>query len=297
MKTSRVILVVWSWRRSGIGEGIWNVAGTNHANDQVICWDKKAGSDNFVELKQMAVSYIKNGEQLMVFLHRSHGYTQDHVKELVQLTLASSPSFLKCFLFGEGAEGIYLATDPRGLLGTSGTFSAKVNHKGQSLNLSSIADIERKKLKPSHFNYVWELYEFSLRKQIFELKEDLLESLFTQKTTDVFEPGELYIFLNKVQNRLLMLRVLSFVGRIRKNSNLAKEIRTFERNTNRTFTFNDCKAYLESSYGSLLANDYELLADFILKNILSTGDIVDLVDLRSRFDALLIHSFGSTTYQ
>lgn len=297
MKTSRVILVVWSWRRSGIGEGIWNVAGADHLNDQVICWDKKAGSENFIELKQMVASYIKNKEQVMIFLHRSHGYTRDHIKELQQLALLSTAAFLKCFLFGEGAESIYLTNDSRGLLGTAGTFSARVNQKGQSLDLSSIADADRKELKPAHFNYVWELYKFSLQKQIFELKEDILEYLYAQKTTETFEPGELYTILNKAQNRLLMLRMLSFVGRIRKDSNLAKEIRTFERNTNRTFTFNDCKAYLESSYGPSSANDYELLADFMLKNILSKGRVVELVDLRSRFDALLIHLFESTTYQ
>lgn len=296
MGISRTILVVWSWQRSGIGEGIWTISGANHADDQVVCWDKLASEDHFVELKQMANSYIKNQGQLMVFLHRSHGYTQDHVKELMQLAISTS-SFLKCFLFGEGAEGVYLTNDSRGLLGTAGTFSARINNNGQARNLTSIADADRKELKSSHFDYIWEQYKFSLQKQIFELKEDVLESLFAQKTGDVFASGELYAILNKEKNRLLMLRMLSFVGRIRKNSSLAKEIRTFERNTNRTFTFNDCKAYLESSYGAVSGNDYALLADFILKNILSKGESVDLIDLRSRFDALLIHLFESTTYQ
>ena len=296
MKNARTILVVWSWQKSGLGEGIWNIAGASHANDQVVCWDKIAGEESFIELKQMAVSYIKNNGELMVFLHRSHRYTQDHIKELMQLALSSSV-FLKCFLFGEGAEGIYLTNDTRGLLGTAGTFSAKMNYEGQSIQRSSIADKERKELKPTHFDYVWEQYKFSLRKRIFELKEDILEQLFTQKIASTFAPGELYAILNKGSNRLLMLRMLSFVGRIRKNSNLAKEIRTFERNTNRTFTFYDCKAHLESSYGIVSADDYTRLADFILKNMLSKGDVVDLLDLRSRFDALLIHVFESTTYQ
>lgn len=296
MENTRTVLVVWSWNKSGLGEGIWDIAGASHANDHVVCWDKVASEESFVELKQMAISYIRNNGELMIFLHRSHRYTQDHIKELMQLALSSSV-FLKCFLFGEGAEGIYLTNDTRGLLGTAGTFSAKINREGQSIQRSSVADKERKELKPAHFDYVWEQYKFSLRRQIFELKEDMLEQLFLQKTEKIFAPGELYTILNKEKNRLLLLRVLSFIGRIHKNSNLAKEIRTFERNTNRTFTFYDCKAHLESSYGMASVDDYVHLAGFILKNILSKGDTVDLLDLRSRFDALLIHVFESTNYQ
>lgn len=296
MGIKRTIIVVWSWNSAGIGEGTWQVAGTGHAGDQLICCDWPVNDTaSLAPLEVLIQQHTQQGGEVMVFLHRYHGYHQEHIKQLLHSTTAEQAGKLQCFLFGEGSDAVYLTSDPRGLLGTSGTFTAQLKLKdGQPVTVSAIADAERRMLKASHFNYVWELYQLALRRRIFELKEDLFNCLGQFLPRQTFASGELYDILRRAENRELLLRLLSFVGRVRKGSDLAKEIRIFERNNNRTLTFDDCGIQLETSYGAPAAEYYALLAAFVLRHVLAKGDPISVLDLRERFEDLLLQIPGLT---
>lgn len=294
MIKARTIVIVWSWTRSGLGEGEWKVAGTNHLEDRVVCLDRRASPEAVETLKEVLTDYAQEGGEVMLFLHRHHGYFQDHLKEFLHLPLDDSHGLVRCFLFGEGADEIYLTTNARGLLGTSGTFTANVMFEEQQVGLSAIADLDRRELKASHFDHVWQIYREALRRRIYELKEDLLNCLAQSLPTTVFAPGELYQVLNQPENRMLFLRLLSFVGRIRKRSDLAREIRTFEQKNNRTLTFDDCGIQLETAHGQAAAEQYALLAAYVLRNILARGGDVSLLELREKFEELLLQISGLT---
>lgn len=294
MRKSRTIVIVWSWNRSGIGEGEWKVSGSSHEQDLVVCLDLPASPAAIDKLKVVLEEHSRNGGEVMLFLHRHHGYFQEHLKPLIHLPLDDSHGLIRCFLFGEGADEIYLTSNARGLLGTSGTFSAKVLFEGQQVGLSAVASAERRELKVAHFDHVWRMYRQALRRRIYELKEDLLSCLSQALPTSVFEPGEVYQILNKAENRMLLLRLLSFVGRIRKHSDLAREIRTFERNNNRTLTFDDCGIQLETTHGQLAAEQHAVLAAYILRNLLARGGEVSLLELREKFEELLLQISGLT---
>lgn len=287
---ARVMIIVWSWESSGIGAANWQIAGNANAGDQLIAVDWLANPDNLHRLEVLTQEKYQAGNDVLLFLHRQHGYHKEHVAHLVQQTRGDiDNSVFRCFLFGEGADPIYLTHSPRGLLGTAGTFSANVIFEEESLAITSIADVERKEIKTAHFDYVWQLYESAFEQRIFELKEDLLRTIIEQLGKTECEPGEVYGLLRDTQHRELLLRLLSFTGRIRKDSDLAREIRTFERNSNKSLTFDDCGIQLNKSYGILAAEQYALLVSFILRHVLAKGKGVSLNELRQRFDDLLEH--------
>ena len=294
MIKARTIVIVWSWNRSGLGEGEWRVAGSAQAEDRVICLDRPASPTALETLREVLFDASRSGGEVMLFLHRHHGYYQDHIKSLIHLPLDDTHGQTRVFLFGEGADEIYLTTNARGLLGTAGTFSANVLFEGQQVNLSAVADPQRRELKAAHFNHVWQMYRQALRRRIYELKEDLLACLSQHLPKSVFAPGEVYQILNLADNRMLMLRLLSFVGRIRKHSDLAREIRTFERNNNRTLTFDDCGIQLETTHGQAAAEQYAVLAAYVLRNMLARGGEVSLLELREKFEELLLQISGLT---
>jgi hypothetical protein len=295
MGITRTIIIVWSWKATGTGEGIWKVAGSANTKDLVVCrdWPILPNGD-IQQLTALIRQYAQQDGEVMVFLHRHHGYSPEHLKQLLYQAAEDQQERLRCFLFGEGSDAIYLTNDPRGLLGTSGTFSAHLNAEGRSLEVSAIADADRRLLKGAHFDYVWNTYQLSLRRRIFELKEDLFNCLGQHLPQLTFAPGELYTLLSRPENRMLLLRLLSFVGRIRKGSEIAKEIRTFERNNNRTLTFDDCGIQLESSFGAPAAEQYALLVAYVLRHVLAKGNDVSLLEIRERFEDLLVQISGLT---
>lgn len=295
MGITRTIIIVWSWKAAGIGEGVWQVASSANANDLVVCRDWPVSQEgNTQNLAVLIRQYLQQDGEVMLFLHRYHGYSQEHLKQIIHQAPEGQQERLRCFLFGEGADAIYLTSNSKGLLGTSGTFSAQLNRDGQPLDVSAIADAERRLLKSAHFDYIWDIYQLALRRRIFEFKEDLFNCLGQYLPQLTFEPGELYPLLRLPENRMLFLRLLSFVGRIRKGSDLANEIRIFERNNNRTLTFDDCGIQLETSYGASAAEQYALLAAYVLRNVLAKGNAVSLLELRERFEELLEQISGLT---
>jgi len=286
MSSRKTMIIVWSWKSGGLGEGDWQVAGSRHANDQVLCRDWPVKVVPLQELIDLANSHRQGGD-VMIFLHRQHGYHQEHIEQLSQAA-GDQLGSVRSYLFGEGSNVIYLTRDPRGLLGTTGTFSAQVCYDEQpSTYINAIADEERRELSPSHFSYVWDRYHHALRARIFELREDVLHELAPILPRTVLEPGEGYQFLSKPEHRHVLLRLLSFINRIRAGSDLAQELRQEERLIGRALSFDDCGVQLEQAYGPSVAEVYQELAGFIRKKLLAKSSGVDMEELRRLFDELL----------
>lgn len=139
MGITRTIIIVWSWKAAGIGEGIWQVAGSANANDLVVCRDWPISQEGDTQnLAVLIRQYLQQDGEVMLFLHRYHGYSQEHLKQIIHQVPEGQQERLRCFLFGEGADAIYLTSDAKGLLGTSGTFSAQLNLDGQPLDVSAL---------------------------------------------------------------------------------------------------------------------------------------------------------------
>lgn len=293
---ARTIIVVWSWAASGVGAGTWGVDDGGMTANKVVCQDIRATADGALDqLKQLLETHTADGGDVMLFLHRHHGYEQQHTSALLALPLPTGHGQHHCFLFGEGADPIYLTNNPRGLLGISGTFAAQLSRGDITLPLTAIADANRRLLRPAHFDYVWQLYERAIARSIFELREDLLSFLCQQLPKTTFASGDLYALVSVAKQRLLLLRLLSFVGRVRKSSALAIELRGWERRHNRTYTFDDCEAQLSATYGPAIAAQHATLAAYLLKHVLAKGEPVYLPELRDQFDALL-QAFPEKSY-
>ncbi|RME95612.1 MAG: hypothetical protein D6772_12895 [Bacteroidetes bacterium] len=281
----RTMIIIWSWASRGLGEGIWSVAGQSHAGDQVVCRDLRAGPNSLDELQAMIETHQADG-QVMVFLHRQHGYHSQHLEKILHHRRTSNS--LYCFLFGEGTGPIYLTQEARGLLGTAGTFSARISCEGQEMTRSAIADAAQRQLKPKHFDFVWQRYGAALYEHTLILKEDLFSALAQEPHSSFdYAPGELYQLLKQDRHRELLLRLLSFAGRIRKNSDLEQEILTFERASGRTLTFGNYQAQLVSTQQVEALAAYRRVADYILRQVLSKGATVSLPLIRDLFDDLL----------
>lgn len=286
MRQTRTMIIVWSWHAGIYGETEWALASTRYAEDRVVCRDWSAGHQAFDQLSRLARERRSNGD-VMIFLHRQHGYHQDSIRGL-QLARGSAGGFVRCFLFGEGSAPIYLTNDPRGLLGTSGTFSARVAYPGmEPLAMTSIADAERRELKAAHFDHIWQLYQYALRAHIFELREDLFSAIAGSNLEAEWAPGAFYEWLRRPENRPLLLRLLSFTGRLRKGTTLSRELRDLELQTGRSLLFGDCSQQLTTNYGEAAALPYRQLADLIQRHLLAKGACVRMRDLRDAFGALL----------
>jgi hypothetical protein len=282
----RTMIIVWSWASKGQGEGNWSVDGPSYAGDLVVCRDLQAGPESVETLRALIDTYQSDGE-VMVFLHRQHGYHGEHLEAL--LSGGSTDSIVRCFLFGEGAGPIYLTRHARGLLGSSGTFSARVVLDGQDVVLTAVADANKQSLKPNHFEFVWQRYGLALYERTAELKEDFFSALGQEAEASMtFAAGALYQLLNQPRHRQLLLRLLSFVGRVRKHSDLAQEISTFERTAYRTLAFERYSAQLAATAPASALAAYRQLSEYLLRQVLSKGEAVSLPLLRDKFDQLLL---------
>lgn len=296
--SERTMIIVWSWSSGGEtkdGE-VWAVAGSRQASDRVVCIDHKASQAAETRLAELVEAYSAVGD-IFIFLHRRHGYNQDHINRLSKINRPADRLFY-CFLFGEGGDLLYLTKDPRGLLGISGTFTASraMTQSDDELPLSAIADAQSHLLKPEHFNYIWNRYLFAFKARIFELKEDFFTALAPLLGQQGCAAGELYAFLSKPEQRLLLLRLLSFSGRLQKGSRLDEELKMLSAREARVLHFDDGCPQLATIYGVEAGEYYEQVSNAIKKNVLAKGEEVKLNDLRYQFDQLLEAIPGATYY-
>lgn len=286
----RHMIIVWSWLAGGIvpQSSSWSVGGGREGFDFVHCLDLTSHGEHLETLREQILAHLRADAQTFVFLHRRHGYNSKHLRDFNQLKESVPQGQLRCFLFGDGADPLYLSQGPRGLLGTSGTFGAMAGHGATAQSLtSSIENEESRQIKKSHFDYVWQMYEHAFRAAFFELKEDLFRALAPLLGQATIDSGELYNWLRQPSQKRIFLRLLSFVGRIRQNSSLEKELRQFETEDHRRYIFADLGVDLAAIYGETTAQAYHEAKALISKQVLASGGPLAFVQLRKSFDDLL----------
>ena len=249
--TKRSMIIVWSWNEGGqvSGGDRWTVSGHRKGLDELICLDLRHSPAGLNHLLQLAEAELAEGRIVFLFLHRRHGYTPAAIESLQQQLTAEERPACRCFLFGEGGDPLYLFRDERGLLGATGTFSARImDGQGRERRLSAVADAGQHLLKAGHFQHTWQQYEHAFRERILELREDLFDSLGILLEKKEAPPGAVYRHLSEPGRRIMLLRLLSFTGRLRKGARLERELRACEEEQERTFSFDDLQAQLSAAY-------------------------------------------------
>ena len=293
-RRNRVMIIVWSWipNESGQPFSEWTISGSKNASDKIIALNELADSNPNAFLTTCINDNLSNSN-IFLFLHRSHGYTSGHIQQIFldHAAQLDTDQELKCFLFGEGNDFIYLAKNPRGLLGTRGTFSANFQNDGLQIDNSSyldaVLDYEQQVIKKEHFESVWNYYGNAFKAKILELKESLLSHLLPAHYAAIEQEVGFYEALRKPEHRLLLLRLLSFVGKMRKGSDLEEELKKFEITNKKSYLFDDCNAHFKGIYGEEERKIYQLLSNEIKNSILSRKQSSDLISMRNHFDALL----------
>lgn len=284
----RVMIIVWWWNYGGL-EGIsdeWHVAGSKNG-DCVIRIDQRSSPEAKTIISQKAKEYLSDS-QVFIFLHRNHGYNGKAIEEILELIEkdASNLSPVRCYLFGEGNGSLYISSNPRGLLGTKGTFNAqRIN--GTTQWIDSRADIENKTIKKIHFDHVWNAYAKAFKAKVFELQEDIFLALSPYLTRKKSKAHDLYRHLRQQEHKLLFLRLLSFIGKLRKGSSQEKVLLEQENLQGRTFDFDDFSINLGSVYNDQTVGIYHDLVKDINQNLFTGTHDYDLAQLRDQFTDLL----------
>lgn len=292
----RTIIIVWSWKLGGqVADGaLWTVKGAGRGRDYVLCLDRPASPAAEAELRERIQYHLGEAGEVYLFLHRRHGYTPDAI---VRLQAAiSRPRRLRCFLFGEGGDPIYLSRDFRGLLGTTGTFSTYLLRDvyPEGYLLTAVADAGQRLLQATHFDHIWLLYRQAFRARIFELREDLFDQAGELLLDEEAEPGRWYRFLSGADQQTLLLRLLSLAGKLRKGSRLELALRQREEDQGRNYAFDDFGPQLTTVYGEEGRRRYEFLVALVRRDVLARGQALPPHALRDAFDALLAVMPGAT---
>lgn len=284
----RVMIIVWWWNYGGL-EGDydkWQVAGTEEG-DCVIRIDQRFSSTAITIIAAKAAEYL-NDSEVFIFLHRNHGYTSQSIEAILAEIRTQNRAIepLRCFLFGEGNGSLYIASNPRGLLGTKGTFNAqRIN--GTTHLIDAREDEALKLLKKSHFDHVWNAYSRAFKSKVFELKEDMFSVLSPFLIKREPKADELYQHLRLEDNKLLFLRLLSFTGKLRKGSSQEKTLLEQENLLGRALDFDDFSTNLETVYASKTQGIYKQLVQNITHKLLTGTHTVNLEELRDQFADLL----------
>lgn len=276
--TNRTIIIVWWWS-SGSLKTTYDEWQVSHSSDTLVRIDEPYSPKALNILKEV-LDQQPMGQQVLLFLHRTHGYTATAIDEITKL----SQNRPKCFLFGEGSDAIYLANNPRGLLGTKGTFVATFS-SGKQIDVREKKDARI--LKKAHFDHVWNFYANSFKQRIFEFSEDLYIGLTPLISTHPIKKGAPYELLKQPGNELLLLRLLSFVGKIRKDSRPEADLRKQEIIDKRTYHFLNLSSNLTSQYPEPVTKAYVDICHTIKSSILSSREQLDLVVLRDQFSLFL----------
>lgn len=278
----RKIIIVWWWKKGTLATDVdyWNVGSLG---DQLIRIDERNSTQAQQFIAAEVLKHISDS-QVLLLLHRNHGYQDQAISAIVQQVsrgaLAHAKNF-RAFLFGEGEDAVYLSANPRGLLGSKGSWIALQGGK----TTSAVQDEEKQQIKKIHFNDVWQRYQGELKEQVFSLKEEL----FTTFLPLMSHPeADAYPFLRQKENEVLLLRILSFIGRVRNGSRQEQQLKKAQEAAGEKWLFGDIKNNLIALYGDDVAKQYQSLVRTIKSTLLTSSTNIDWVNLRDGFDRLLL---------
>ncbi len=289
----RIMIIIWRWNElnntSDWGE--YSIEGCSH--DKIYIADiKQEDTVNVKKIKEKIVDYLRSeNHQVFLFLHRSHGYQRRDIeglssyvkKELKYKRDEYIHGKLKFFLFGSSRDYIYFDTANSGLIHGGEFMHEEIyDDKGKLIKRNSVfTNKDKKEIKKSCFDKVWNYYQLEFKKKVFELKEDLFVKLFEQ-TNNV---GEYQLDLEKRQ-ALLMYRLKSFRG-LGLSKRERKVLVEAEWKQQRSFIFDDCIENVKNNYGDEALNIHSKIT-LETSALFNKGNItVPFTEIRTLFDQLL----------
>jgi hypothetical protein len=209
-------------------------------------------------LDALLEQYACDGNEVMLFLHRSNDYEQQDVDRLLA---QFKGRIARCFLFADGRDYLYYKTQKSGILDDVGSF----HEQRDPITGDKITIYDGEKIKQPYFDRVWQYYEIEFETKVFQFKEDLFDQwlpfLLPNNTNDISRSALLGA-LRKEEEPVLEFRLKSFLGKY--NSEViskldpeenfedydaleeeSKAIALLEKKEGVSYIFDDCIANLE----------------------------------------------------
>lgn len=195
--------------------------------------------------------YAVNNNEIMVFLHRGDYYEEEDVKLLLEHFKDRVQS---CFLFADGRDYIYHQTQKAGFLDDAGGFRVGIDKDTKEY----VCTFREGKVLQPYFDRVWEYYKIEFEIKVFQLKEDLMDIWFPfllPGQPDTISRNTLVSVIQQNNERLLWLRLKSFINRFEEELKGLDEINDFDRINAIEKEIKQLKALEKSSKTSYVFDD------------------------------------------
>ena len=229
-----------------------------YKNAKVIATAIYKDNDENKELAQKLLyavigDFVGEDNHLMVFLHRTNGYNEDDVEDLLNYF---EGKVNKCFLFADGRDYIYYKTQKAGFLDDSGGFMRQ-RDIDTGIRVMTYDDVNKIVLQP-YFDRVWNYYKGEFESKIFQLKEEIFDQwmplLLPGKNNEI-KQEQLIKLIHEADNQLFY-RMKSFLGKYdketthanKKDETLQKEqesLRELEKERKVSYIFDDARQNLK----------------------------------------------------
>ena len=124
--------------------------------------------------------------------------------------------------------------------------------------------------------------------KITALKEELLEVLYPlYMEQQAGNATSAYAFIQEAPQRILFLRLLSFIGRANEGTSMGRELSSVEKEEGKCYSFADNLPTFLNEQTVDVRNCYLELVSEIKKVVLSPSDLKGLIGLRDSFDRFL----------
>lgn len=278
MVLNRTMIIIWKWEDLKQAMDA-HFPVQNSASDKIIRINAKKSEQLLKDL--MTILKSDNGQKL-VFFHKDHGFGFSDIDALGQLEPEFNMDSVKFYLFGGGKDYLYFSASEEGLLDDFGWFMNEPEYEfqfstppgkiGHASVVTKNRESDKWELLPQYFEKVWRYYWFSLKKTVFELKEDLLRALV------IHDLNPVSCFKSEL---LLRLRVQQFSGLVDKTG-----IKQEDYLSEPYMIFEQIGTTLQKNYGNDAVDKYKMLATS-LTNILTSDAPVSPATIRDQFDAFL----------
>lgn len=244
------IFIIWRWKEKDLG--LWRTAQDDSHLHSIS--EENLFEDNLSAIADALQAY-SSLPQCLFFLHRKRhpvsyvGQLLQFFKEQLDLTETGK---LKCFLFGYGADYLYLAKNPNGLLGDGQLGGFIDDEDGLRKEYKVIEDLKQRTIREGNFNAVWRYYQHEFKKKLYELERDLFLH-FSPFTNPEYRGKNGSLFAHLETNSALALRLYSFIG-----EDIEEEALEYQE-----LLFDDCSENLKTAYGVPALEAYEALKQYI----------------------------------
>lgn len=295
------MIIVWKWSREVVPDGkekMWPAS--NSKGDKLYCIAQRPFKDKILASIRNIIETEIPTSHIFVFFHRSgdYGYNQEDLETLLNLVNKNYQAELdtlrrvKCFLFGDNRDYLYLITPGNGLLGVNGQLGGTRDNGEKIVILEKNKD-GSKSINQFQFNGVWNYYFHEFKLKIFELYESFMILLFQYSMeTSLTKALDLRTAINNFDNGFYYSRLLSLINDPTLDKEQLKHLISMEKKYNKSFVFDDCNANLASIYGENIKTLYKELVASINDNWLrqKKDEIIPsdaIKDVRKAFNKLL----------